>query len=66
MGMVQSASLALPISNCAIGETVCNLAKINKNSSPNWQKIILVVINDVIRGTYMTLHYFLPISVEIA
>ena len=28
--MVQSARLALPIANCAIGETVCYLAKMNK------------------------------------
>ena len=33
---VQSVRLALPISNCAIGETVCYFAKINKHSSPNW------------------------------
>ena len=47
MGMVKSARFALPMSNCAIGETVCYFAKLNKNSSPNWRDVSLVVISDV-------------------
>ena len=64
MGMVQSARLALPISNSVIGETVCYFAKISKNSSPNWRNVILVVISDVFSNT--RLHYVLTYSVEIA
>ena len=51
VGMVQFARVALPIANCAIGDTVCYLAKINKNSSPNWRNFILIVISDVISST---------------
>jgi len=34
--LLTSTKLALPIAICAIGETVCYLAKMNKNYSPNW------------------------------
>ena len=43
--------LALSIAICAIGETVFYLAKINKNSSPNWRNVISVIIIDVISKT---------------
>ena len=48
---MQSARLALPIVNYAINETVCFLAKMNKNSSPIWRNVISVVISDVISST---------------
>ena len=47
--------LALSIAICAVGETVFYLAKINKNSSPNWRNVIFVIIIDVIIKTWLAL-----------
>ena len=42
-----SSRLALPIANCAIGETVSHLAKGKQNSSPIWRNAFTIMLTRI-------------------